>query len=327
MELTIRQVNPEDLKRVTEIERLCFPEAEAATEESFRYRIRTFPESFYVAELNGDIIGMINGCTTNLEFICDELYEPDGGHDPKGKNQTVFGLAVHPDFQCQGIAEQLMLHLTAEARRAGRKHMVLTCKDRLVHYYEKFGYVNRGISQSTHGGAVWYDMVMELNPKAQNRILELQYSLLHVIEGLQEDEKTHPRKRDEPLDWEKIHMASCARLGYLMALSRQADPELAACACVVHDYGRILTGVQAGHAEAGFEPVKSFLHKTGLFNEEEIQILADAVRSHSRKSEIGTPVEEIVKDADVVDCYQYGAPFAREEQRKRYEAYMNREVK
>ena len=39
-----------------------------------------------------------------------------------------------------------------------RKGCVLTCKDRLVHYYETFGYRSEGVSASTHGGAVWYDM-------------------------------------------------------------------------------------------------------------------------------------------------------------------------
>ena len=35
------------------------------------------------------------------------------------------------------------------------------CKDRLIHYYAKFGYKNMGISKSVHGGAVWYDMILE----------------------------------------------------------------------------------------------------------------------------------------------------------------------
>ncbi len=162
MKLNIRRVEAEDLDRLVEVEQLCFPEAEAATRQSFRYRIGAFPDSFYVAETDGVIVGLINGCVTNRPFICDELYEPEGGHEPEGENQTVFGLATHPKFQRQGIAEQLMNRLIAEARAAGRKRMVLTCKERLIHYYEKFGYVNHGVSASVHGGAVWYDMVMEL---------------------------------------------------------------------------------------------------------------------------------------------------------------------
>ena len=47
------------------------------------------------------------------------------------------------------------------AGKQGRKGLILTCKDRLIGYYEKFGYVNMGVSKSVHGGAVWYDMVLE----------------------------------------------------------------------------------------------------------------------------------------------------------------------
>ena len=54
-----------------------------------------------------------------------------------------------------------MNRLIETARERGKKGLILTCKDRLIHYYEKFGYVNMGISQSVHGGAVWYDMILE----------------------------------------------------------------------------------------------------------------------------------------------------------------------
>ena len=35
---------------------------------------------------------------------------------------------------------------------------MLTCKDRLVHYYGKLGFVSEGVSPSTHGGAAWNQM-------------------------------------------------------------------------------------------------------------------------------------------------------------------------
>lgn len=40
----------------------------------------------------------------------------------------------------------------------GRKGLVLTCKDHLVHYYAKFGFENEGISESEHGGVRWNQM-------------------------------------------------------------------------------------------------------------------------------------------------------------------------
>ncbi len=129
-------------------------------------------------------------------------------------------------------------------------------------------------------------------------------------------------KRDETLDWERLHSASCARLGWILALERDADPDLAAAAAAVHDFGRILTGKQAGHAEEGFIPVQAFLKKTGLFTDDEISVIAAAVKNHSRKKDRGSPIEEIVKDADVIDCYQYGLPFDRPEKEQRYAAWL-----
>ena len=162
MDYTISNVKIEDLDQVTEVEALCFPTAEAAVEASFRQRIETFPDSFFVAEdENGRIIVFINGCVTDERTIRDEMFEDSGLHRPEGLYQSVFGLDVIPEFRRQGVAADLMNRLMQEAKARGKKGMILTCKDRLIHYYEKFGYRNLGLSASVHGGAVWYDMLLE----------------------------------------------------------------------------------------------------------------------------------------------------------------------
>lgn len=151
-----------------------------------------------------------------------------------------------------------------------------------------------------------------------NRVLELETRLLDFIES----QEGRISQRDETLAWERIHMASSGRCAWLLAVKRGADPELAACAACVHDFGRILTGKQKQHAEAGYEPVKAFLQETNLFREDEIEAIALAVKNHSRKTETGTLIEEIVKDADVIDCYQYGLPFDRPEKEERYQKWL-----
>ena len=162
MEYIIRQARPEDLDQVAEVERICFPEAEAAGRESLRLRIQAFPESFLVAEEQGGaIIGFINGAVTDKKTISDDMFEDAGLHNPEGAYQSIFGLDVVEEFRCQGIASRLMEEMIERARRQGRRGLILTCKDRLIGYYERFGYVNLGVSQSVHGGAVWYDMLLE----------------------------------------------------------------------------------------------------------------------------------------------------------------------
>ncbi len=161
-EVTIRGIDPEDLDRIAEIEAVCFPASEAAPLVVFKERIAAFPEYFLVAETAGMLVGFINGCVTNSAVIYDELFHSARHHIPDGKNLTVFGLDVIPQYRKQGIAAQLMSHFIQLARNTSRKSVILTCKDRLVHYYESFGYVNNGISKSTHGGSQWYDMTLFL---------------------------------------------------------------------------------------------------------------------------------------------------------------------
>lgn len=160
MNIKIRQVTIEDLDAVAEVEARCFPEAEAAAKTSFEQRIKTFPEVFFVAEIDRKIIGFINGCIINGTVIQDELYHNSLMHIPNGAFQTVFGLDVLPEYRNQGIAAELMNHMIEVSKSSGRKGVVLTCKKKLIHYYEKFGYVNKGISHSVHGGAEWYDMIL-----------------------------------------------------------------------------------------------------------------------------------------------------------------------
>ena len=69
----------------------------------------------------------------------------------------------HPITTKQGVASQLMKHFVQTAKKLGKRNIILTCKERLIHYYECFGYVNNGISKSTHGGTQWFDMTLALD--------------------------------------------------------------------------------------------------------------------------------------------------------------------
>ena len=51
----------------------------------------------------------------------------------------------------------LLGRVICDAKLAGRKGLVLTCKEALLPFYSEFGFQNEGVSQSVHGGAVWYE--------------------------------------------------------------------------------------------------------------------------------------------------------------------------
>ena len=116
MDYSIRKVRKEDLDRVVEVEALCFPPEEAAGREAILQRIALFPESFLVAELSdGTIIGFINGCVTEGNTICDEMFEKADFHNPDGAYQSVFGLDVIKEWRGRGVAAALMKRFIEEA--------------------------------------------------------------------------------------------------------------------------------------------------------------------------------------------------------------------
>lgn len=160
MDLNIRQATLNDIDRVTEIEVVCFPAAEAATREGFEARLKVYNDSFLVGELDGVMVGFIDGSVINEKTIRDEFYEDMEFHDPSGDYQSIFGLVVLPEYRARGIAASLIKALIQVAENSGRKGLTLCCKEEKIHYYSKFGFVNFGKSKSEHGQAVWYDMVL-----------------------------------------------------------------------------------------------------------------------------------------------------------------------
>ena len=156
--MEIRTATTADLAQIAQIEAVCFPTAEAATPLSFAQRLQSYPNHFWLL-LDGDVmVGFVNGMVTDVPDLRDEMYEDAGMHNENGAWQMIFGVDTLPDYRRRGCAGKLLSHVIQEARGQGRKGLVLTCKEPLLHYYGKFGFVSEGISQSTHGDVRWYQM-------------------------------------------------------------------------------------------------------------------------------------------------------------------------
>ncbi len=156
--MEIRTATMADLAAVTAVEAACFPAAEAATERDFAQRLAVYPNHFWLLEDDGTLVSFINGMVTDEPTLRDEMYENAALHREDGAWQMIFGVNTLPRYRRQGCAARVMERVIADARAQGRKGCVLTCKDKLIHYYETFGFQNEGVSASTHGGVVWYDM-------------------------------------------------------------------------------------------------------------------------------------------------------------------------
>ena len=157
--MRIRTAVMADLAAVTAVEAACFPAAEAAKEQDFLERLKVYPNHFWLLEdEDGKLISFVNGLVTDEPSLRDEMYSDASFHNEQGAWQMIFGVNTLPEYRRQGLAGQVLHRVIADAREQGRKGCVLTCKEALLHYYAAFGFVNEGVSESVHGGVVWYEM-------------------------------------------------------------------------------------------------------------------------------------------------------------------------
>ena len=156
--MKIRTAGINDLKAIAAAEVECFPKTEAATEQDFRNRLEYYANHFLLMYEGEKLAAFIDGFVTDEPDLTDDMYAKADMHNENGAWQMIFGVDTIPEYRCRGCAAALLNHVICEAKAQGRKGLVLTCKDKLVHYYAKFGFVSEGISGSTHGNVVWYQM-------------------------------------------------------------------------------------------------------------------------------------------------------------------------
>lgn len=156
--MIIRKATMEDLRDVTDVEAVCFSEAEAAKEKDFIDRLKHFPNHFWLLYDGDKLIGFVNGMTTNERDLADEMYSNASLHDENGDWQMIFGVNTIPKYRRKGYAGMVIKQAIEDAKADGRKGLVLTCRDTKIHYYAKFGFENEGVSKSDHAGVLWYQM-------------------------------------------------------------------------------------------------------------------------------------------------------------------------
>lgn len=162
MQLKVRNGRLEDLEACFILEGKTFPEEEAACKENVEVRLKKFSEGFIVGEIDKEIVTHINSGSTNKEDITDEEFKGLIGHEDGGENIVIFSVAVDPIHQKKGIAKIMMKEFVKISKKMGKKKILLLCKENLIGMYEGMGYEKIGISASTHGGAIWYEMEQKL---------------------------------------------------------------------------------------------------------------------------------------------------------------------
>lgn len=161
----LRNIHSDEADQAVTIEQICFPPNEACSEQMMKERIAVAPDLFLVAvdKESGKIAGFLNGIATDEDSFRDEFFTNAKLHYPEGRNIMLLGLDVLPEYRNQGLAKEIMNQYLRREADKNRKTVILTCLKSKVKMYEKMGFRNHGIAESSWGDEQWYEMSCVLN--------------------------------------------------------------------------------------------------------------------------------------------------------------------
>ncbi len=162
--LEFRTIHAEEADQAVLIEQICFPPNEACSEKHMKDRIAKAPELFLVAvdKETGKIAGFLNGLSTDEATFRDEFFTDAELYNPNGKNVMLLGLDVLPEYRRQGLAREIVNQYIRRERENNRQKLILTCLRSKVEMYEKMGFSDLGIADSTWGGEEWHEMSCDI---------------------------------------------------------------------------------------------------------------------------------------------------------------------
>jgi len=124
-----------------------------------------------------------------------------------------------------------------------------------------------------------------------SRIKELQKQVHRVLEKMEDGDK-----RAKAI----AHLHGVALAAAVLAKKRGENAELATMAGLLHDLHAYRSGSYDDHAHLGAEYARKLLNKLALTTDAETEVVCSAIWHHDGKAEVDGPMDEILKDADVL---------------------------
>lgn len=114
------------------------------------------------------------------------------------------------------------------------------------------------------------------------------------------------------------HLYGVSLAATMLAKKRGLDPELASMAAMLHDLWAYKNGSYEDHAHRGAALAREILE--GLTSAEETEAICSAIYHHDDKLTTDGPLEELLKDADVIHhCMNDLSKAVKEKERARWE--------
>ena len=116
------------------------------------------------------------------------------------------------------------------------------------------------------------------------------------------------------------HLYGVSLAATMIAKKRGLDPEIASMAAMLHDLHAYKTGSYDDHAHKGAELAREILGELKLTDEAETDMICSAIYHHDDKLVTDSPMDEVLKDADVIDhCLKDTSKAVKEKEQARFD--------
>ena len=117
-----------------------------------------------------------------------------------------------------------------------------------------------------------------------------------------------------------VHLYGVSLAAAMIAKKRGLDPEIASMASMLHDLHAYKTGSYDDHAHKGANLAREILGELKLTDEAETDLICSAIYHHDDKLIADGPIDEVLKDADVIHhCMNDLSKPIKEKERSRFD--------
>lgn len=137
------------------------------------------------------------------------------------------------------------------------------------------------------------------------------------------DEKLSQIEDNEKRLSAAAHLYGVSLAATLIAEKRGMNSELVSMAAMLHDMHAYLSGSYKDHAHLGAQLAREILSELNQTTEEEIEIICSMIYHHDDKEVIDSPMDEVLKDADVIHhCFHDLSKPVKDKERVRFDALV-----
>lgn len=117
-----------------------------------------------------------------------------------------------------------------------------------------------------------------------------------------------------------VHLYGVSLAATMIARKRGLDPELASMAAMLHDLYAYESGSYDDHAHKGADLARRILAELRFTSDEETEQICSAIYHHDDKLVVDSPMDEVLKDADVIHhCMNDLSKAIKEKEQARYD--------